>query len=263
MWSFFKENDADGCEIYEYADEVKVEYKEDDEYGYVCPKTGKKKFKFTDKEGKISLDDLRYALSELKTSELSDNDKKMVKDRLTAIEKKQKEAIKMAEDKNLEAKFAEQAEKLEALEAEKEQLLKDKEQAEIKLAEADKAAKENEFETYFNEKVGEGKLLPAQKDAVKGIMFSFNDECIKFSEEGKEVEKKPVELFKEFVDGIKQVDFSEKSEEKEEEVKVEVKAGYDEKRGQLLAYAEKISKEKDIKIAEALVEATDKHPELA
>lgn len=94
--------------------------------------------------------------------------------------------------------FAEENKKL------KEQI--DKLQKEIKEKDEQKELKE--FEDFCDKALSNGNILPCQKDNVVNLFKSLNDKTFNF-EDGSEKSSKNV--LKEFIEGLKQIDFNEQA----------------------------------------------------
>jgi len=118
---------------------------------------------------------------------------------------------------NLKAELQEKEKKFsEELEKHKE-LLKEKDEQIKTLASAVKDKTEElltkEAEVFTEKAIANGNLLPKQREMVIELIKAIGEvQPIKFNEK----EIKPVELFKQFIESIKQIDYEEKSKDTEE-----------------------------------------------
>jgi len=128
------------------------------------------------------------------------------------LEKLEKAKFSEAEKKQLVDALNEQ---LQAKEQQFQAELKKKEEQIKNLASMVKEKTENltlkEAEIFTEKAVANGNILPKQKDMVITILKSMSnlEDEVKFGEEN----MKPIEVFKKFVESIKQIDFEENSED--------------------------------------------------
>jgi len=137
------------------------------------------------------------------------------------------------------AEFNALKEKLEAVEAEKRAI--------------ETKAKKDEIANFTAELVKDGNILPAHKESVEKILsFCTGIETIDFAE-GETIES----LVKGYFKSVKAFDFSEKSKVDDDDVNVDFTApkgvGVDKDGLELLQKAEKLAKEQNIKLEEALL----------
>ena len=120
------------------------------------------------------------------------------------------EGVYMTEEdlqKQVEAKEAEIKAKEEELNQKQEEI----KNLETKIAENEKEKQQKEFSDFCENAIKEGHLLPSQKQSVINIFeacsayspFEFSDE------NGNKTEKTAIDMFKEFVGGLKQMNFEE------------------------------------------------------
>jgi len=238
---------------------------------------------FKDKDGKIDLPHLRNALARLPQTNLSPAEKAKARavlvkaaktegvgnydEELQKIIAEEERKMDLEEKiKQLESEKAELVKKVAELEEQKRSLEEDKTNAEKKIEALVTEKREAEIKAFIEKAKEEGKIVPANEKQIEALMRTAVDEKkIKFSEDGKEVEKSQREILEDFVSGLpKLADFKEYSETgaKQKKFKEAEGEGTEESKKLDVLAREYQDKHKDVDYVTALTEVSKEHPEL-
>jgi len=255
---------------------------EKDEEGKTTPRA-LRHLPYKDKNGKIDLPHLRNALARLPQTNLSPAEKAKARavlvraaksvgvgdydqDEYAELQKKVKEVEKEMEleekVKQLEAKVKEMTDELDKTK----KLLAEKEQ---QLQKINAEKKKQEFASFLDKAIEEGKIFPAQKAHLLAMMESADGgKKVKFSATGKaedEVETTQVDIIKQYIEHLPKlshlVELSEDGTPKQKKQYVDDETG-SAKSKELNDLAEERAKDKKITYTEALKEVSREHPEL-
>ena len=238
---------------------------------------------FKDANGKIDLPHLRNALARLPQTNLSAAEKAKARavlvkaakaagvgnydEELQKLINEEERKMDLEEKiKQLESENKALSEQIKQLEEEKKSLTEARESAEKKVEALEEAKRDAEIKAFIEKAKEEGKIVPANEKQIEALMrLAVDEKKVKFTVDGKEVEKTQREILEDFVSGLpKLADFKEYSQAAGEQKKFKEVEGEGTEASKKLdvLVREYQDAHKDVDYKTALTEVSKEHPEL-